>query len=70
MSRRCTDPPRPCGKRRLSESKAIGVVKNARRSGLEHRREQRVYFCVGCDAWHTTAAPFLTWSQRQALRLQ
>lgn len=66
MSRKRHTPPPPCGKRRLSEGKAAGVVRSARRSGLSHRQEQRVYFCRGCEAWHTTASPFRTYEQRAA----
>ncbi|TGD82862.1 hypothetical protein [Hymenobacter wooponensis] len=70
MSRRYRDPPRPCGKKKLSESKAHGVVERARRSPSDRRHEIRVYFCRGCDAWHTSSAPFTTAAQRRALREQ
>lgn len=64
MSRRASDGPKPCGKRRLSESKANGVVKKSRRSGLAHRQECRVYFCPGCRCWHTASSPFLSFAER------
>lgn len=68
MSRRYSDPPKPCGKKKLRESKAKHVVQNARRSLLEHRQEQRTYFCKGCQAWHTSKEPFTTGAQRRAQR--
>lgn len=66
MSRRRKDPPRPCGKKKLGERKAQGVVDAARRSSREHRQEQRVYYCRGCEAWHTTSKPYLTAEQYRA----
>jgi hypothetical protein len=64
MSRRASDAPKPCGKRRLSQSKAQGVVKKARRSRQEHRKECRVYFSPGCRCWHTASTPFLSFAER------
>lgn len=26
-------------------------------TGLTHRRENRIYFCRTCDAWHLTSHP-------------
>lgn len=57
---------RPCGKRMLSKGKAEGVVQAARRSGLGHRLEQRVYFCIDCGAWHTTRREYQTFDERIA----
>ncbi len=68
MARRRTDAPAPCGKKRLSESRAQGVVANARRSRNPNRQEQRVYFCRGCQCWHTASTPYLTAAQRYDLR--
>jgi hypothetical protein len=65
MCRRKGDPPRPCGKKKLTERKAHGVVEKARRSGAEHRQEQRVYYCKGCQAHHTTSTPFTTAAERR-----
>lgn len=48
----------PCGKRTFSESKAKGVIKEARRSQSSNRRECRAYFCAACGGWHTTSQRF------------
>ena len=68
MARRYSDLPAPCGKKRLTEGKAHGVVDRARRSRNPNRQEQRVYFCRGCQCWHTASTHYLTFQQRQDLR--
>ena len=48
----------PCGKRCFSEGKAKQVIRDARRSQSEKRKECRVYFCGPCASWHTTSQPY------------
>lgn len=48
----------PCGKKQLSEGKAQHVIREARRSQSESRRECRAYFCRPCGCWHTTSRAF------------